>query len=200
MLSPEQLSALSAGPTTTTTTAAAANGSSQGQGSVVNSAAGAATALAGWAIASLGRQLATPEVHSSMTVTSTQPAAETGGSTSLQASSTPTPRLSSESTSSYPGFGATNPTATSKALGVKPPAPKSSLGGGSSSSSGMKLGGKKAGGAAASSSSLIDSLAGEWEDADSVANAWGNDDLIDINADADDWGGFACTHHTGSRR
>lgn len=53
----------------------------------------------------------------------------------------------------------------------------------------MKLGGAgKKTSTSQTTSSLIDSLAGEWEDADSVANAWGNDDLIDINADADDWG------------
>ncbi len=52
----------------------------------------------------------------------------------------------------------------------------------------MKLGGAKA--KAANGSSLADTLAGEWEEADEVANAWGTNDLIDVNADDDDWAGF----------
>lgn len=51
----------------------------------------------------------------------------------------------------------------------------------------MRLGGtgpSKAGG----QSSLVDALAGEFEeDGDEVANAWGQGDLMDVNADADDW-------------
>ncbi len=39
------------------------------------------------------------------------------------------------------------------------------------------------------STALVDVLAGEYEeDGDEVANAWGHDDLIDVNADDDDWG------------
>lgn len=38
------------------------------------------------------------------------------------------------------------------------------------------------------STSLIDELAGEFEeDGDAVADAWGSNDLMDVNADGDDW-------------
>lgn len=49
----------------------------------------------------------------------------------------------------------------------------------------MKLGGAKK----APGKSLADQLAGEWEEEDG-GNAWGTDDLIDVNADDDDW----CTY------
>lgn len=49
--------------------------------------------------------------------------------------------------------------------------------------SGMKLGGAKPKLAGAN---LMDELAAELDD-DEVANAWGTDDLMDVNADTDDW-------------
>lgn len=56
----------------------------------------------------------------------------------------------------------------------------------------MQLGGSashaRQTGTAAGSTSLVDTLAGEFEeDGDEVANAWGSNDLMDVNADADDW-------------
>jgi hypothetical protein len=56
--------------------------------------------------------------------------------------------------------------------------------GGGASGSGMKLGGSKG---PAPGFSLVDTLAGEFEDDDEVVKAWGTDDLMDVNADADDW-------------
>lgn len=50
----------------------------------------------------------------------------------------------------------------------------------------MKLGGNKT----AAKSSLADTVAGGWDDEEEVENAWGNDDLIDVNADEDDWAAF----------
>jgi hypothetical protein len=35
----------------------------------------------------------------------------------------------------------------------------------------------------------VESLADEWDDG-GAANAWGTDDLIDVNADTDDWAAF----------
>lgn len=55
----------------------------------------------------------------------------------------------------------------------------------SGTSGGMKLGGAKK----TPGKSLADQLAGEWEEEDG-GNAWGTDDLIDVNADDDDW----CTY------
>lgn len=52
----------------------------------------------------------------------------------------------------------------------------------SGTSGGMKLAGAKK----APGKSLADQLAGEWEEEDG-GNAWGTDDLIDVNADDDDW-------------
>lgn len=53
---------------------------------------------------------------------------------------------------------------------------------------GMRLGGTKAASSPAGGSTLVDALAGEFEeDGDEVAKAWGTDDLMDVNADEDDW-------------
>jgi SCY1-like protein 1 len=53
----------------------------------------------------------------------------------------------------------------------------------------MKLGGVKP---KTVKASLADTLADEWNDEDDgeVENAWGNEDLIDVNADEDDWAAF----------
>ena len=165
---------------------------------MASSATGAAGALAGWAIASIGKQLSNQEVHSSLSsapasaaqagrTLSPAPAQTQTFSPSISATSTPTveasPRLSSDSFS----FGSTN---KASKINVKKaaPAPRPSAG--------MKLGGAKK-----PKASLADTLASEWDDgpngwdddaaaADEVGNAWGNDDLIDVNADNDDWAAF----------
>lgn len=176
----EEKAASNYGPITTTSTA---NGT--GQASLVTSAAGAAGVLAGWALTSLSKQLASAEVHSSMSaaspstlgVPSTVPAASNGASQySTPAAS---PRPITDSASFYSG--------TSKpSINVKEAAPAARP---SSSSSGMKLGAGKSK-AINNPSSLADSVAAEWEDDGDAANAWGTDDLIDVNADEDDWAAF----------
>lgn len=97
---------------------------------------------------------------------------------SAVASPAASPRLSSDSFT----FGSTS---TKPSINVKKAAPRATP----SLSAGMKLGATKA---KAPSSSLADTLAGEWDDADDggVENAWGTDDLIDVNADEDDWAAF----------
>lgn len=164
------------GPVTTTS---AANGT--GQAGLVTSATGAAGALAGWAIASLGRQLATPDVHSTMTVPSALTVPEV---TSPMTS----PNLSGDSGRATSSFAA--PAGTSRGASAGPAAGVRSFGAGASGSggSGMKLGGAKK--AAGPSSLVAEVIADEWADGDgdAVENAWGTDDLIDVNADADDWG------------
>ncbi|KAL7418377.1 Nuclear aminoacylation-dependent tRNA export pathway component [Cryptotrichosporon argae] len=158
------------GPVTTTSATAPQN-----QAGLVNSATGAAGALAGWAISSLSKQLATTEIHSSMTATSslTVPGATPDASPSAS------PRPSSDSSI----FGSSAPAAP-----ARPAAAVSPFGTGaapSSSRGGMKLGG---GPKKAVPSPLADVL-GDDDDAAEVANAWG-DDLMDVHADADDWTAF----------
>jgi SCY1-like protein 1 len=178
------------GPVTTTS---ATNGT--GQAGLVTSATGAAGALAGWAIASLGRQLATPDVHSTMTVPS---ALAVPDATSPVTS----PNLSGDS--GRPMSSLATPAGISRGASAGPAAGVRSFGAGGSGSggssgSGMKLGGAKK--SAGPSSLVAEVIADEWADGDgdAVENAWGTDDLIDVNADADDWGERDFDPHPGLR-
>lgn len=178
------------GPVTTTSTA---NGT--GQAGLVNSATGAAGALAGWAISSLSKQLATSEAHSTLSASSNLAPSHGQGTNGLSGSSTPTfspspqfnaepsfsssSRLSSQPTVPVPGFGSAKPT-TSRSTSQNRTTTQSS----SSSAGGMKLSAKPK-----PTSNLADTLASEWDDGE-AANAWGTDDLIDVNADEDDWAAF----------
>jgi SCY1-like protein 1 len=174
----EDRSATAFGPVTTTSTA---NGT--GQAGLVNSATGAAGALAGWAIASIGKQLSTNEVHSSLSATPASSLAPTYTNGITAASSTSSsPRPSTDSSI----FASPNMGSTSKlpsiAVRAAPPKPKPVA------TNTLKLGGVKA--KSKPNTSLVDTIAGEWDDGDDVENAWGNEDLIDVNADDDDWAGF----------
>jgi SCY1-like protein 1 len=62
----------------------------------------------------------------------------------------------------------------------------------------MKLGGVKK----AEKKSALAELTSEWDDAegDEVENAWGNEDLIDVNADEDDWGKLVLRWTSTKRR
>ena len=164
------------GPVTTTS---APNGTNQA--GLVNTATGAAGALAGWAISSLSKQLAVSEIHSTMSATSSL--APPNGSSSYSTPAT-SPRPSSDVSSVFgqanvsssaslgpSAFGQTS--GSSRLKGVKPAA------------NGARGGTPQRG---TKSNPIADAVAGEWEDGDEVANAWGTDDLIDVNADADDWG------------
>ncbi|KAK4689876.1 SCY1-like protein 1, partial [Tremellales sp. Uapishka_1] len=154
------------GPVTTTSST-----DSTGQASLVNSATGAAGALAGWAIASLGKQLASSEVHSTMSASSSTlappaPLSSHGLSPATSPASSPRPSIESSVFSAGP----------SRSI----PKPKPS------GSTGMKLGGHKA-----QPVNVVDVLAAEYEDdEDEVAKAWGTDDLMDVHADTDDWTAF----------
>lgn len=159
------------GPATTTS---AANGNQAG---LVNSATGAAGALAGWAIASIGKQMSSTETHSALSAApASAVSAGQNGSTYTASSSTPAPRTSSDALS----FGATP---SESRINVKKAAPASGP-----AAASMKLGGVKP---KTIKTSLADTLADEWDEGDEeVENAWGNDDLIDVNADEDDWAAF----------
>ncbi|OXM77370.1 SCY1-like [Cryptococcus neoformans Bt63] len=175
----------SQGPVTTTSASISSN-----QGGAANSAAGAAGALAGWAISSLGKQLKTSEAHSSMN-SSGMPAGFGASAPTIKfntASSSPAVPASSRVSEEI-----FRPVSASPSLKSVSPQPRavnafgrtttnSSLSG---TSGGMKLAGAKK----APGKSLADQLAGEWEEEDG-GNAWGTDDLIDVNADDDDWSAF----------
>jgi SCY1-like protein 1 len=162
------------GPSTTTMlngSYSAAAGSS-----LVNSATGAAGALAGWAIASLGKQLPVSEAHSSIAVTPAQVqeplSVQRTPSDIFQSASMPL-----EQSSAGPSRSNTPSQASRLA-----PARKAG---------GMQLGGAGVGARAGAgktglSSSWMDELSGEFEQ-DEVADAWGSGDLMDVNADGDDW-------------
>lgn len=139
--------------------------------SLVNSATGAAGALAGWAIASLGKQLPVSEAHSSI---SASPAQVQQPLSVQRSSSDIFQSISNDiSRSSTPNQASRMPAAR-KAGGMQ-------LGG---ASVGARSGAHKPG----PSTSLVDELAGEFEeDGDAVADAWGSSDLMDVNADGDDW-------------
>ena len=150
------------------------NGSSPN--ALVNSAAGAAGALAGWAISSLGKQLASGTLQSTLGATidrpTSAPAANAGlNGNTLSISST----LSLASTAVPP----LTPTLSSNAL------PTRSLTS-PSKGKGMQLGATKMPSIPGSIPDWAEEAAAEFETSQST-NPWGNDDLMDVNADDDDW-------------
>lgn len=147
-------------------------------GSLVHSATGAAGALAGWAIASLGKQLPVSEVHSAISATPAQVqqplSTQRSSSDIFQSNAQLGGRASASPSRATTPNQATRPPPTRKAGGMQ-------LGGSASHARSAN---------AAGSTSLVDALAGEFEeDGDEVANAWGSNDLMDVNADGDDWSG-----------
>ncbi|KAJ8455906.1 hypothetical protein ONZ45_g18842 [Pleurotus djamor] len=131
------------------------------QATIVSSAAGAAGALAGWAMTSLGKKLVPSDLQSTMSSStnglSTQPI--------TRPSSTPV-----EANVAVPG-----------GFSSQPPQPERST---SSPAHGkaLRLGGHQP--------SSVNAFVAELEKEASVANAWGSDDLMDVNADQDDWTAF----------
>ncbi|KAB5588327.1 N-terminal kinase-like protein [Ceratobasidium theobromae] len=146
------ISGISLGGVTGNTSTAAGSSAA-----LVTSAAGAAGALAGWAISSLGRKLATSEAQGSL---SNVPVAE-------RPVSAPPEPLGAPVISALPSPAASIATIPSHGKG-------------------MQLGTKT------NSKQLLadDNDWGADSGAADVANAWGDGDLIDINADTDDWGAF----------
>ncbi|WRT70322.1 uncharacterized protein IL334_007320 [Kwoniella shivajii] len=173
----EEKAASSYGPVTTTSSTTTNN-----QAGLANSAAGAAGALAGWAISSLSKQLSTPELHTSMSAASALNVPSGSPNPSNGGSPLASPRISSDSASMFTSTTSPSVPGPSSGRFKSTTIPKSG------SASGLKLGGKKP---TAGPSSLADVVASEWDDDDNDAgNAWGNDDLIDVNADEDDWSAF----------
>ncbi|OCF77226.1 SCY1 protein kinase [Kwoniella mangroviensis CBS 8886] len=183
----EEKSSASYGPVTTTSSATTTN-----QAGLANSAAGAAGALAGWAISSLSKQLSTPDMNSSMSAAT---AFNVPSGLSPNPSPMHSPRIGTDSTA-VSAFGSTSPSVPGPSSGKFATGVNGGRRG-SAGGSGLKLGGsgntRKTGGAGAGPgpSSLVDMVASEWDDNDNDGgNAWGNDDLIDVNADEDDWSAF----------
>ncbi|CDO75531.1 hypothetical protein BN946_scf184871.g12 [Trametes cinnabarina] len=155
---------------------------------LVNTAAGAAGALAGWAISSLGKKLAAGDLQTTM--------ASAVGASIDRPTSAPAP-LGANGMSSLKGnanalFSSTVPppllTSTfSSPTTVPTRSMTTATTGGSSKSKGMQLGATKVPTSAASSiPDWAEEAAAEIESSQS-SNPWGNDDLMDVNADEDDW-------------
>ncbi|TBU30194.1 armadillo-type protein [Dichomitus squalens] len=160
------------------------NGSSPN--ALVNSAAGAAGALAGWAISSLGKQLASGTLQSSVASTigtsidrpTSAPAANVG--------SAPNP----SSTSTLSGFrgGPVGMPLTPTLSSVTGPTRALTS---ASKGKGMQLGATEVPASVSSASDWAEEAAAELDASTSTAtNPWGNDDLMDVNADEDDWSAF----------
>lgn len=157
-------------------------------GGLVNSATGAAGALAGWAISSIGKRLAASDLQTSMTAGSTAGMDQLGAMPGSLAGQS-TPSLSNIGELPSKPFSTTSPppgTSTSSAS-IK-------------TGKGLQLGG--AGKARANTEAIAD-FARELEDEMNMPggdwgaggggggeNPWGNDDLMDVNADEDDWSAF----------
>ncbi|KAJ7755752.1 armadillo-type protein [Mycena maculata] len=136
---------------------------------LVNSAAGAAGVLAGWAISSLGKKLATTDMQSTMTVAS--------GLGIDRSTSAPGPAGSSTYPHGIPPVGLAGVKS-----GVSTPTP--------SKSKAMQLGAHKVPSSVAAAA-LVEQLAEEAAAAEGEGNPWGDGgDLMDVNADEDDWSAF----------
>ncbi|KAJ8076987.1 Nuclear aminoacylation-dependent tRNA export pathway component [Marasmius tenuissimus] len=150
---------------------------SPGQATLVNSAAGAAGALAGWAMSSLGKRLVSSDMQTTMATvtdidrpTSAPPPAEDSRIGALR----PSPLLTSVS--------AANSVVSSPAFPNHAPS--------ISKAKGLQLGANKVPPSTVAAS-LGQQLAEEAAAEDGVdSNPWGNDDLMDVNADEDDWSAF----------
>lgn len=147
---------------------------SPGSNTLVSSAAGAAGALAGWAISSLGKKLAAGELQSSMETSVDRP------------SSAPPPSASTNGSVKPPRVGAT---LSSPAVPVRPAS--FAAPGNASKAKGMHLGANKVPAGVQASSSVPDWAQEAAAEIDAgQGNPWGNDDLMDVNADQDDWSAF----------
>ncbi|KAL5484849.1 CEX1 [Sanghuangporus weigelae] len=131
-----------------------------GQNALVSSAAGAASTLAGWAMTSLSKKLVPGDLQSVMATASSAP------STALRTNSAPAPPTLNGSASTLRGTSVASPSAS---MPSSPGLLSSSTG----KARGMQLG--------ASKRSAADAAG---------VDAWASEDLMDVNADQDDWTAF----------
>lgn len=146
----------------TTETSDASSGSLPASSNLMNTAAGAAGALAGWAITSLGKRLAASDLQSTIT-----PQAGVALKSPSNADTAHTEQLA---------FGA----ALTNIPGAFQPSDRAM---------GMQLGSKQ-------KNPELSRIELDFEE--ESRSPWGNDDLIDINADQDDWGAFETALSTNS--
>jgi len=150
----------------------------------VNSAAGAAGALAGWAFSSLGKKLASSDLQSTMSSAigigidrpTSAPPPVAGSSTD--------PRIGNLRPSPlFTTLSAANSTVSSPVVPTRPAQ--------QSKAKGLQLGANKVPPSVAAAA-LAAQLAEETAAANDISgsNPWGTDDLIDVNADQDDWSAF----------
>ena len=158
-----------------------------GQSTLVNSAAGAAGALAGWAISSIGRKVSESDTscrtvtkHSVLQLTTGDLQSNMNAAPQAAASDLNRPTSAPAETASN-GLGRPQAfSSSSAALSTPNIKPKPS------STKGMHLGASKV--PAHVTADWAEEAAAEAEaEESSHANPWGNDDLMDVNADQDDW-------------
>ncbi|KAI0674764.1 ARM repeat-containing protein [Trametes maxima] len=159
---------------------------------LVNSAAGAAGALAGWAISSLGKKLAAGDLQSTMASAGAAIDRPTSAPAPLDG---PNPLMRAALMNSGipladPGLPPLTPMYSSP--GAFPTRSFTTGGGAGSRSRGMYLGANKVPTSESVSSvpDWAEVAAAEVEAANELAHAsnpWGNDDLMDVNADEGDW-------------
>ncbi|KAH9485238.1 putative inactive serine/threonine-protein kinase scy1 [Psilocybe cubensis] len=150
------------------------NGTNPTSTTLVNSAAGAAGSLAGWAINSLGKKMAVSELIAPI---SSVPGKELERSTSAPDASSLSSHIGELT---RPSLATT--TQSSQTLPNSPSTSKIKA---------MQLGANKVPGGL-SMGTLADDLANEAAAASASVegNPWGSDDLIDVHADDDDWSAF----------
>ncbi|KAI0688043.1 armadillo-type protein [Cytidiella melzeri] len=154
--------------------------SAPGQSTLVNSAAGAAGAagaLAGWAISSLGRKLTAGDLQSTMGAVPQAASSDID----LPTSAPPNIAPSSQAKSAvHPSLGSTLSTPDVK--------PKFVVNGSAGKAKGMQLGASKVPAGLHIAAGWAEEAAAEAEAEESgPSNPWGGDDLMDVNADQDDW-------------
>ncbi|CCL98356.1 uncharacterized protein FIBRA_00351 [Fibroporia radiculosa] len=142
-----------------------------GSSTLVNSAAGAAGALAGWAISSLGRKLAAADLQSTMD------GAERSGLAPPAAVANSVDGSDSRPSSRL-GTTLSSPAAPVRAVDS------------AGKTKSMQLGANKVPASLSANKATSDWAQEAAAEADTPRNPWGNDDLIDVNADQDDWSAF----------
>ncbi|KAG6829451.1 hypothetical protein H0H92_004511 [Tricholoma furcatifolium] len=141
---------------------------------LVTTAAGAAGSLAGWAISSLGKKLMSSDLQTAIGASADVSSNERPISAPLPLSNNANPVASA-----FPSSGTMSASVTPIASpSTQVPRAK-----------GMQLGGNRLP-ISATATILAEQWADEATESAAADNPWGNDDLIDINADEDDWSAF----------
>ncbi|KAI0829897.1 ARM repeat-containing protein [Trametes gibbosa] len=147
---------------------------------LVNSAAGAAGALAGWAISSIGKKLAAGDLQTTM-------ASAAGAAIDRPTSAPVSTGMNGALSGSVLTSSAQPPlTPTYSSPSAVSTRSLTTVAGATSRSKGMQLGATKVPSSISSIPDWAEEAAAE-VDSSHEGNPWGNDDLMDVNADEDDW-------------